>query len=65
VGLLGWVGLAQNAKSGHANLFLFYFMVFCLNMDHPIANYFPGYKHSCGIRLDREQSEIQFGRTDD
>jgi hypothetical protein len=21
VGLMGWVGLAQNAKSGHANLF--------------------------------------------
>jgi hypothetical protein len=65
VGLLGLVGLAQNAKSGRANLFPFYFMVFCLNTDNPIANYFSEYKHSCGIRLDKEQSEIQYGRTDD
>jgi hypothetical protein len=40
-------------------------MVFCLNMDYPIANYFPEYKRSCGIRLYGEQSELDFRRTDD
>jgi hypothetical protein len=28
LGQMGWVGLAQNAKSGRTNLFPFYFMVF-------------------------------------
>jgi hypothetical protein len=65
VGLLGWVGLAQNTKSGRANLFPFYFMVFCLNMDYPIANYFQNYKCSYGTRLYGEQSEIEFGRSGD
>jgi hypothetical protein len=55
--------LAQNAKPGRASLFPFYFMVFWLNMDYRIANYFPEYKCSCEIRLYGEQSEIDFGRS--
>jgi hypothetical protein len=37
---LGWAG--PNTKSGRTNLFPFYFMVFWLNTDYRIANYFPG-----------------------
>ena len=55
--------LAQNAKPGHANLFPFYFMAFWLTTDYRIANYFPEYKRSRGIRLYGEQSEIDFGRS--
>jgi hypothetical protein len=60
---MGQMGLAQNAKPGRANLFPFYFMVFWLNTDYRIANYFPEYKCSCEIRLYGEQSEIDFGRS--
>ena len=66
--LSGPIGLDwadPNTKLGRDNLFPFYFMVFCLNMDYPIANYFPEYKRSCGIRLYGEQSELDFRRTDD
>jgi hypothetical protein len=40
-------------------------MVFWLNTDYRIANYFSEYKRSCGIRLYGEQNEIGFGRSGD
>jgi hypothetical protein len=60
---LGWAG--PNTKPGRDNLFPFYFMAFGLNTDYQIANYFPEYKSSRGIRLYGEQSEIVFGRSGD
>jgi hypothetical protein len=33
--------------------------------DYRNANYFPEYNCSCGVRLYAEQSELEFGRTED